>query len=63
MSLLAFLFLRLFTSLVMFADVLLPGSEPPYSEITQQIQTDLEKQGVFTRLILAHWYPGTQPVI
>lgn len=40
----------------MFADVLLPGSEPPYSEITQQIQTDLEKQGVFTRLILAPWY-------
>jgi len=55
-SLLAFLFLRIFTSLVMFADVLFPGSEPPYSEITEQIQMDLEKQGGFTRAFLAPWY-------
>ena len=56
LSLIAFLCLRIFTSSVLLIDLILPSPEPPYSVVTQEILTDLEQQGVFTRLFLAPWY-------
>jgi len=56
LSLIAFLCLRIFTSSVLLIDLILPSPEPPYSEVTQEILTDLEQQSGFTRLFLAPWY-------
>jgi Gpi18-like mannosyltransferase len=56
LSLITFFCLRIFTSSVLLIEIILPSPEPPYSEVTQEILTDLELQSDFTRLFLAPWY-------
>jgi hypothetical protein len=56
LSIIAFFCLRIFTSSVLLIDIILPSPEPPYSEVTQAILSDLEQQSGFTRLFLAPWY-------
>lgn len=53
---LAFLFLRIFSSIVLLIGIIQPNPVAPYSEISQEILFNLESKNFFTRYFLAPWY-------
>lgn len=55
-SLLSFLILRIFTSLIMLIGIIHPISETPFPGIITQIFTELNQQKPLTRIFLAPWY-------
>ena len=55
-SLLAFLFLRLFTSFILLIGIFQPRPDFPYAEITQNNILYLEQKSEFSKLFLSPWY-------
>jgi len=55
-SILAFLILRIFSSLILLIGIIHPSPNPPFTGITTDIFNKLNQQGVFTRYFLAPWY-------
>jgi len=55
-SILAFLFLRLFTSIILLIGIFQPSPVFPYAELTQNNIHYLEQRSEFSKLFLAPWY-------
>jgi len=55
-SILAFLFLRLFTSLVLLIGIVQPSPVMPYTEVSLKIYQQLEQQSIFSKYFLSPWY-------
>lgn len=55
-SILAFLFLRLFTSLVLLIGIVQPSPVMPYTDVSLKIFQQLEQQSTFSKYFLSPWY-------
>lgn len=55
-SLISFIILRIFSSIVMLIGIIHPSADPPFSGITAQVFRELSNGNLFVRFFLSPWY-------
>ena len=53
---LAFLIIRIFTSLVLLIGIVQPSPVMPYSDVSREIYLQLEQQSIYSKYFLSPWY-------